>query len=200
MMMNANANTTVSWAEQNQAYLSAQFASAAASPLGRAARRCQDSPSWTKLPRHCACRCRHRPPSITLAELFKLTSFERSLLLLCAGVEMDSRLADACAQAQGHPQRTYVSFGLAMALFDDSHWDAITPSRPLRRFRMIELQPGNNLTSAPLRIDERILHYLAGENALDPRLQWLLRPSPLPGVDGRRASRHRSRAAQLVQS
>ena len=102
------------------------------------------------------------PPIDTLSELFELTSFERSLLLLCAGTEMDSRLADACAQAQGHPQRTCVSFGLAMALFHDSHWDAITPSRPLRRFRMIEPQPGSNLTSAPLRIDSTSCTYLAG--------------------------------------
>ena len=141
------------------------------------------------------------PPAIdSLCQLFNLTSFERSLLLLCAGAEMDSQLADACAQAQGHPQRTYVSFGLAMALLEDSHWDAITPSRPLRRFRMIELQAGSNLTSAPLRIDERILHYLAGENALDSRLQWLLRLSPFPEWMGEEHRGIAARAAQLLQS
>ena len=67
-----------------------------------------------------------------------------------------------------------------MALLPDSHWDAITAARPLRRFRMLEVQPGNNLTSAPLRIDERILHYLAGGNVLDPRLESLVRYSPYP--------------------
>ena len=101
---------------------------------------------------------------------------------------MDSRLAERCAEAQGSPQKTYASFGLAMALFADSHWDAVTASRPLRRFRMLEVQPGHNLTSAPLRVDERILHYLAGGNVLDPRLESLVRYSPLPGVDRRRSS------------
>ena len=194
-MRNAEANVTVSWSEHNQAYLSAQFASAQhrlSAERDDAARTAESDGIAEELRLQM-----QEPPAIdTLAELFKLTNFERSLLLLCAGAEMDSRLADACAQAQGHPQRTYVSFGLAMALFDDSHWDAIAPSRPLRRFRMIEPQPGNNLTSAALRIDERILHYLAGENALDPRLQWLLRPSPLPES---MADEHRGIAAQIVQ-
>jgi len=195
-MRNPQANPSGSWSEQNQAYLSAQFASA----QHRLSSERDDASKTTEMDR-IAGELRSQmqePPAIdTLAELFKLTNFERSLLLLCAGAEMDSRLADACAQAQGHPQRTYVSFGLAMALFDDSHWDAIAQSRPLRRFRMIEPQPGSNLTSAPLRIDERILHYLAGENALDPRLQWLLRPSPLAEW---MADDHRGIAAQIVQN
>jgi hypothetical protein len=188
-----------SWSEQNQAYLSAQFANL----RHRLSAEQADSAKTAELDR-VAAELRlpmQEPPAIdVLSELFKLTSFERSLLLLSAGAEMDSRLADACAQAQGHPQRTYVSFGLAMALFHDSHWDAIAPSRPLRRFRLVEPQPGSNLTSAPLRIDERILHYLAGENTLDPRLQWLLRLSRLPLW---MAGEHRgivSRAAQVLQS
>jgi hypothetical protein len=44
----------------------------------------------------------------------------------------------------------------------------------------VELEPGHGLTSAPLRIDERILHYLAGVNLLDQRLQSLVRLSPFP--------------------
>ena len=122
------------------------------------------------------------PPAIdVLAQVFGLTGFERQLLLLCAGVDMDSRLAERCAEAQGSPQKTYATFGLALALLPDSHWDAITPSRPLRRFRMLEVQRGSTLTSAPLRVDERILHYLAGSNLLDPRLQSFVRDSPSPG-------------------
>ena len=93
-----------------------------------------------------------------------------------------------------------MSFGMAMALLPDSHWDAITPARPLRRFRMVEPQPGGNLTSAPLRLDERILHYLAGQNMLDSRLQWLLHTSAAPEWI---ADEHQSiaeRAAQVIQS
>ena len=87
---------------------------------------------------------------------------------------MDSRLATP-VPGEGHPQSMYVTFGFAMGLLPDSHWDAITVARPLRRYFMIAVQPANNLTSAPLRIDERILHYLAGDNLLDPRLQRLVR-------------------------
>ena len=198
-MTNPNANPSGSWSEQNQAYLSAQFESV----RHRLSPEHADAAKAAELDR-IADQLRlqmQEPPAIeALSELFKLSSFERSLLLVCAGAEMDSQLADACAQSHGHPQRTYVSFGLAMGLFQDSHWDAITQSHPLRRFRMVEPQPGSNLTSAPLRIDERILHYLAGENALDSRLQWLLRRSPLPQW---MADEHRgiaARAAQVLQS
>lgn len=121
------------------------------------------------------------PPAIDrLSELFGLSAFERQVLLLCAGVEMDSRLASLCGQAQGMPQRLCASFGLAMATFPEPHWSALSPSRPLRRFRLVGVEAGHGLTSAPLRIDERILHYLAGINALDTRLESLIEASPLP--------------------
>jgi hypothetical protein len=173
------ANTT-SWLEQNQAYLSAEFACllqlfSRGEHGGEA--------EAAELQKHAAelGSQMESPPAIDLlSELFALTGFERQFLLLCAGVEMDSRLAKVCADALGHPQRAYVTFGLAMALLPDSHWDAITAARPLRRFRMLEVPPANNLTSAPLRIDERILHYLAGGNALDPRLESLVRNSSFP--------------------
>jgi predicted nucleic acid-binding protein len=199
-MMNGGANPSPSWFEQNQAYLAAQFArlrrQLAAREHGE-----KDKPAEAEMGAD-ELRSRMQPPPAIdqLSELFALTSFERQLLLLCAGVEMDSRLAERCTEAQGHPQKNYATFGLAMALFPDSHWDAITPSRPLRRFRMLEVQPGNTLTSAPFRIDERILHYLAGENVLDPRLQSLLRFSPSPDWI---ADEHRAiamRIAHVLQS
>jgi hypothetical protein len=197
-MMNAHANPS-SWCKQNQTYLSAQFASMLhrLSPEHAVAAKTAE---LDKIADNLCSQMQELPAIDSLSQLFQLTSFERSLLLLCAGAEMDSQLADACAQAQGHPQSKYVSFGLAMALLDDSHWDAITQSRPLRRLRMIEPQAGSNLTSAPLRIDERILHYLAGENALDPRLQWLLRLSPFPEWMGEEHRGIAARAVQLLQS
>jgi hypothetical protein len=199
-MTNTHTNPAGSWSEQNQAYLSAQFARLRHRLASGEQNDVEKIAELDRIADELRLQMQEPPAIDVLSELFRLTSFERSLLLLCAGAEMDSRLADACAQAQGHPQRTYVSFGLAMALFHDSHWDAITLARPLRRFRMTEPQPVANLTSAPLRIDERILHYLAGENSLDGRLQWLLRLSPLPKWI---ADEHRAiamRAAQLLQS
>jgi hypothetical protein len=61
---------------------------------------------------------------------------------------------------------------------------------------MLEVQAGANLTSAPLRIDERILHYLAGLNVLDPRLESLLRVSPVPEWI---AEEHKSVAAHATR-
>src|ERR1035438_4818299 len=106
-----------------------------------------------------------------LAELFGLSPFERDVVLLAAGIEMDSALATQAGR---------VTFGLAMAVLPEPHWSALTPFRPLRRFRLIELERGHGLTCAPLRIDERILHYLAGVNLPDPRLQPLIEASPFP--------------------
>jgi hypothetical protein len=118
-----------------------------------------------------------------LAEIFALSEFERALLLLCAGVEMDSGIADACASAG---RRGAATFGIGLAALDESHWSALAPSRPLRRWRLIDVEPALSLTTAPLRIDERILHFLAGLNFVDARLQPLLRlhdVAPLMAAD-----------------
>jgi AAA+ superfamily predicted ATPase len=115
-----------------------------------------------------------------LSELFGLSTFERDLLLLCAGIEMDSQLAALCGAASGRAQQAHATFGLALATLPEPHWSALTPSRPLRRFRLLDVGTGPGLTSASLRIDERILHYLAGINLLDPRLEPLIQVSRFP--------------------
>ena len=46
--------------------------------------------------------------------------------------------------------------------------------RPLRRFCLLTLEPGRGLTSGPLHVDERVLHYIAGTNRLDPHLEDLI--------------------------
>jgi hypothetical protein len=110
-----------------------------------------------------------------LAERFALSGFERDLLLLVAGVEMDAELANLCAGSAAGSRRPHASFGLALAVLPDPHWSALTPMRPLRRWRLIEPLDDGALVAARLRIDERVLHYLAGVNYLDARLQPLLR-------------------------
>lgn len=107
-----------------------------------------------------------------LQTTFELSSFECDLLLLCAGIEMDAGLAELCARSgQG-----FATFGMALAVLPQAHWSALTPVRPLRRWRLIEVDERDGLANARLRIDERLLHYLAGINYLDTRLQPLLRP------------------------
>jgi hypothetical protein len=117
------------------------------------------------------------PPALeTLCAAFGVSHFERQIVLLCAGVELDARFSSLCAAAQGDPARAYPTFSLALAALDDPHWSAVTPAGPLRRWRLIEIGtlPGVPLTQSPLRLDERILHYLAGVQHLDERLADLL--------------------------
>jgi hypothetical protein len=136
----------ISWTEANQAYLVAEFAWLKG--LLRAGDK-RGAPSAKKA------RAAIKPPAAIdrLTELFNLSGFERAVLLLCAGVEMDSELAGLCGEAQGRPPRA--TFGLTMALLPDPHWSALGSARPLRHFRMIELDGGAGLTSAPLHLDER---------------------------------------------
>jgi len=124
-----------------------------------------------------------------LSAAFGLSTFERDLLLLCAGSEMDADLARCCALAQGDTTRPWVTFGLALATLESPHWSALTPQRPLRRWRLIEVDDHAGLTAGRLRIDERVLHFLVGINELDVRLAHLLRPaSRLPRQAGRHAT------------
>jgi hypothetical protein len=112
--------------------------------------------------------------------LLGLSPFERRLLLLCAGVELDAQLAAACARTHGIETQRNISFGLALARLPDGHWSALTPSRPLRRWRLLEVEPGLRLVDSALRIDERILHFIAGINLLDERLRPLLTAHEAP--------------------
>jgi hypothetical protein len=112
-----------------------------------------------------------------LGATFRLSPFERDVLMMCAGVELDTSFAQLCAEALGDPRHNYATFGLALAALSEGHWSALSPAAPLRRWRMIEVMPGETLTISPLRIEERILHYLAGLDYLDDRLRGLVEPS-----------------------
>jgi hypothetical protein len=123
------------------------------------------------------------PPALdVLTERFGLSPFERDVLLLCAGVELDSGFAARCAAAQGEAGRRAPTFSLALAALPDAHWSALTPAAPLRHWRLIELGSGEGLTASPLRIDERVLHFLAGVETIDDRLSGLVKPL-LGGAD-----------------
>ena len=106
-----------------------------------------------------------------VCRLFRLSPFERDVLLLAAGVELDGAMRGLCARAQGDEGRPYATFGLALATLDQAHWSALTPAAPLRFWRLLEVDVADSLTAAPLRIDERILHYLAGVEHLAATLE-----------------------------
>jgi ATPase family protein associated with various cellular activities (AAA)/winged helix domain-containing protein len=118
------------------------------------------------------------PALVMLANLFALSAFERDTLLLCAALDFDPCLAPLCGLAQGSASRNYPTFALALALFDETSWDALSAHRPLRYSRLLEIsQPGSlPLTAAALRADERIVNFLKGLNVLDDRLAMLFQP------------------------
>jgi hypothetical protein len=118
------------------------------------------------------------PASILLSQRLGLSRFEQQILLLCAAMELDTRIARLCTQAQDNPHQPYPTFALALSLFDDPAWDALSPERPLRYWRLLEInQPGAQpLTTSALRADERIVNYIKGLNYLDDRLAPLMVP------------------------
>ncbi len=119
----------------------------------------------------------NQPSSLQkLCNIFSLSNFERDLLLLCAGMELDANFINLCANAHGDPQMSYPTFSLAMSLLPAAHWSAIAPASPLRYWRLIEIGGGKTLTLSPLRINERILHYLVGIDYLDEPLRGIIEP------------------------
>jgi ATPase family associated with various cellular activities (AAA) len=118
------------------------------------------------------------PALILLSQKFGLSRFEQQVLLLCVAMELDPGMARLCAKAQDNPHQPYPTFALALSLFDEPAWDAVSWESPLRYWRLIEiLQSGvRPLTSSALRAEERIVNYIKGLNTLDDRLESLLTP------------------------
>ena len=106
----------------------------------------------------------------TLCADFGLSPFERGVLLMCAGSELDAGFGPLFVAANGDPQRPHPTFSLALAALPDPHWSALAPEAALRRWRLIEVGAGAGLVFGPLRIDERVLHHLVGVDYLDDRL------------------------------
>jgi hypothetical protein len=137
----------------------------------------EDAEGWPEWPAEAG-----PPPALrVLCETFGLGPFERDVLLLCAGMELDARFPAACARAQGDAQRPFPTFALALAALPDSHWDALAPQGALRRWDLVTVGSGSPLTQAPLRVEERVWQFLIGIDALDERLARLLQPLPDAG-------------------
>jgi hypothetical protein len=126
------------------------------------------------------------PPALHMVAMrFGLSEFESHLLLLCVAMELDSGMGSLCALAQGDPEKHAPTFALALMLFDDAAWDVLSPERPLRFWRLIEINQSNAqpLTSSILRADERIANFMKGLNYVDDRLTALLTVvEPIPGA------------------
>jgi ATP-dependent 26S proteasome regulatory subunit len=126
----------------------------------------------------------HPSPFSRLVQGFDLSTFEADILALAAAVELDQEVGELCAAMQGDARFRYPTFALAMASLDNAHWSAIQPRGALRRWLLLEVGAADTLTSAPLRIDEAVLHFLMGSGTIDERLDSLLEtvdpPAALP--------------------
>ncbi|SHO44176.1 ATP-binding protein [Desulfopila aestuarii] len=119
-----------------------------------------------------------------VADQFGLSSFERAILLLCAGTELQSCFRDLCGKLHGNDRLDYPSFSLALSVLPDSHWSALLPDAPLRYWHLIEVRSPDTLVMSRLHLDEHILHFLLGADSIDKRFDGLvhsLEPAdPLP--------------------
>ncbi len=129
-----------------------------------------------------------------IADAFNLSPFEQQVLLLCIAFELDTSIGALCASPDLHFQgigpaaesqapasyvgKPFPTFALALNVFDDAHWDALSPEGPLRKWHLIALHPiaGQPLVSAALQIDPRVLNAAKGLDDLDERLAVIARP------------------------
>ncbi|MDQ6775593.1 MAG: ATP-binding protein [Actinomycetota bacterium] len=115
-------------------------------------------------------------PFERLRAAFGLSQFEHDVLVLCTGFALESRFG-ARSAVTDDAGVACPTFGLALTVLSDPHWSAVTPSGPLRFWRLVE--PGRGtLLDAPLHLAERILQFILGVPAIDERLQSLVRPLP----------------------
>jgi hypothetical protein len=119
-----------------------------------------------------------QPAMLLLARRLGLSEFERDLLLLAVAMEFDTRIPALCARAQDDPSRAFPTYALALTIFEHPSWDALSPDRPLRFFRLIDIVQSSTqpLTSSPLRADERVVNYVKGLSHLDDRIAPFVMP------------------------
>lgn len=169
-----NLTVTRSWEESNQAYLTAALAQVRVALTSLLARSGDSAATAENTPAPSLEEARAAmpsPPALeTLSATFGLSDFERKVLLMCAGVELDAAFRNLVATALKDQHPGLPTFSLALAAFESAHWSALLPERPLRRWHLVEVMAGNALTTSPLRIDECILHYLVGLYCVDERL------------------------------
>lgn len=112
-----------------------------------------------------------------LCKKLNLSNFEKEVLLLCLSVELNPKITSLCQKIQGSG-KNYPTIDLALSCFDPTSFQVISHNYPLLKWKLIEIEPDLNLTSAPIRIDKRILSYLLGISDIDKELIGLVRPFP----------------------
>ncbi|MEO0443489.1 MAG: ATP-binding protein [Pseudomonadota bacterium] len=106
-----------------------------------------------------------------LCAVFALNRFERQLLLLCLGIELDPEIASLCVQLHNRPLPT---LSLALHCFD-GHCESLSPQAPLVYFQLITLHDDHaSFMQRSLTIDQWALFYLSGTPVMPPLLAGTL--------------------------
>ncbi|HEX3092828.1 MAG TPA: AAA family ATPase [Candidatus Angelobacter sp.] len=127
----------------------------------------------------------------TLASRFHLSPVEADTVLLCLAAELDLRYEKLYAYLQDDVTRKRPSVDLVLNLLSTAFSDKLEgrryfhPSAPLLKHQLISFADDTTNAKTPLlnrflKLDERIVDYLLGEDALDSRLAGfvsLLKPS-----------------------
>src|SRR5262245_39555716 len=129
-------SSQANWTDLNQQYLVTALAEIRAALEQHTAGKGESTPSGNAkavvgYSEEELARWRTRPALETLSTTFRLSPFERAILLLCAGMELDPSFAGLCAAAQDDLARSYPTFSLALAALPGPHWSALTPAAPL---------------------------------------------------------------------
>ena len=197
--MNSELKTYKTWHEGNQEYLDAALNQLRDTLQSYIAQRQNEAVASANLPtvdlRKIAQNMSTPPALLELCQFFNLSEFERDILLLCAGIEMYPSFAALCAKAQRNTNKDYPTFNLALNVLPQVHWSAITPDGPLRYWNLIQLEEENFLIHSPLRIDERILHYLVGVSASD---LYLSNVAVLPSSSKKLVPSHQNIVKQIT--
>jgi len=117
-------------------------------------------------------------PLQRLRALFGLTDFDTDVLLLCLAPELDRRYERLYGYLQDDVTKRSPTVGLALdVLCPLGHDPLLTRARyladaPLLRHGLIRVLAGDDvpLLARPLKVDERIVTYLLGLDAIDQRL------------------------------
>lgn len=120
----------------------------------------------------------------SIASIFALSEFERAVLILSACLEIDSSAMS-----------TRLTVGYALEKLPNPHWDAFSPSNPLRRWNLIHLDQNTSLAQAPIRLDESVLLAILGANGLDEPLLRYIRPVESEAFSNKRIANVSQQAA-----
>ena len=129
-------------------------------------------------------------PFIRLIDQFGFDALDAYILLVCLAPELDRRYQRLYSFLQDDVTQRRPTVNLVMNILGSSLeqrylvWDRLNPNSPLRQHRVIDIvkdpsKPNMPLLSQQLQVDERVIHFLLGDNALDTRLMEILHVGPL---------------------